>query len=61
MTETRQDRYKREKAAAAYREFIDWAVREIANEVIRSGFTNLRGAIERVLQQYEHYKKEKPP
>jgi hypothetical protein len=60
MAETRKERYEREKQATAYREFIEEATRHVASEVIRTGFSNMRGALEMVIRMYEHYKKENP-
>jgi hypothetical protein len=60
MAEDRKTRYEREKRAQAYKDFIEWAEREVCNEIIRGGFGGVRGAIERILQLHEHYKKENP-
>jgi hypothetical protein len=49
-----------EKRAAAYREFKQWAIQEIASSVIRHGFKELSGTLEMVLQAYRTFEKEHP-
>ena len=57
MAEDRKERYEREKKAKEYKDFMDWAAREVANEVMRSGFANIRSCLTQILQVYEQGKK----
>lgn len=50
----------REKRAQAYREFLDWSKREVADSIIKHGFGELRGVIERILHAYRQLLIEHP-
>ena len=56
----RQVREAKTKKAKAYKEFEDWAVKEIANTVITSGFVNLRGLVQMLVVAYLNYQREHP-
>lgn len=51
----RQAREAKAKKAKAYKEFEDWAIKEIAHTVITSGFTQLSGTIQRIIMQYRMF------
>lgn len=53
-----RDERERQRRAKAYREFRDWATRDIADAIIRAGFGNLGGCVDRIVQSYAALMKE---
>lgn len=57
---TTREQKRLEARAQAYSEYLNYAKREIADSIIKHGFTELHGVIERLLHVYRQFQKDHP-